>query len=68
MGERMLDWDTVTGDRLMSAGWAGECLIELRWRCWMAGRQLDERTVVVQDGRVLDWDRVAFLDGRERVG
>jgi hypothetical protein len=51
MGERMLDRDTVTGDRLMSAGWVGECWIGTLWRCWMAGRQLHERTLTMQDGR-----------------
>ena len=64
MGERMLDWDTVTGDHLMSAGWAGECLIGLRWRCWMAGRQLNERTLTMQDGRESAGLRYGGVAGR----
>ena len=42
----------------MSARWrAGECWIVILWRWWM-----DERRI---GGRVLEWDTVALLDGRQ---
>ena len=51
----MLDWDTVAlldrrplDERTLEILSAG---LKIRWRCWMGGRQLDECTLAVLDGR-----------------
>ena len=50
-----MDWDTVA---LLDGRPLDDCTLavlsaglKIRLRCWMGGRQLDERTLVVLDGR-----------------
>ena len=58
----------------MSAGWAVECWIGIRCRCWMdnkrrmGGRVLDWETAALLDGRQADERTLAMLDGRESAG
>jgi len=51
----VLIWDTVAlldrrpqDERTLAVLSAG---LKIRWRCWMGGRQLDECTLAVLDGR-----------------
>jgi len=51
----VLDWDTVAlldrrplDERTLAVLSAG---LKIRWRCWMGGRQLDERKLTALDGQ-----------------
>ena len=70
----MLDWDTVA---LLDGILLDERRIGIRWRCWMGGKKLNERTLAVlsaglkirwrcwMGGRKLDEQTLVVLDERE---